>query len=268
MKKYLVLSVLVAALVQFSFSGRTGAFTGTGEGCGAGECVDCHSLDRKEAADILEGLVDEVGEVEFAEVPGLWMVEVKKDGQNFLIYLDFSKSYLISGNILRISTKENVTRKKIMERQRVDPKMIPLDDALLLGLPSAKRKIIVFTDPQCPYCIRLHEELKKAVEADSDIAFYIKLFPLQKLHPDAYRISRSIVCEGSLPLLEVSLAGGEVPDPTCDTTVVDETIKLARELNIRSTPTLIFPDGRVVSGFKTADEIVGIAATPSPNQGN
>ncbi|NOR49753.1 MAG: thioredoxin fold domain-containing protein [Desulfuromonadales bacterium] len=30
-------------------------------------------------------------------------------------------------------------------------------------MPSAKNKIIVFADPHCPYCKKLHEVLKQAV---------------------------------------------------------------------------------------------------------
>jgi thiol:disulfide interchange protein DsbC len=42
----------------------------------------------------------------------------------------------------------------------------------------------------------------------------------------------------------------------CETPVVDQTLALVGELGIRSTPTLVLPDGLVVPGFKTAEALL------------
>jgi thiol:disulfide interchange protein DsbC len=117
--------------------------------------------------------------------------------------------------------------------------------------------VIVFTDPECPFCKKLHAELKEVVGRRSDIAFLIKLYPL-KMHPNAYGISKSIVCTGSMELLELSFAGKPVPPATCETSAVDRTLALAEELGIRSTPTLVLPDGLVMPGYKKADDIIKV----------
>jgi thiol:disulfide interchange protein DsbC len=225
------------------------------DGCGSGTCADCHSLSKAEAKQILGGLVDDVVDVRFAEVPGMWMIEVQKDQRKLPIYIDFSKNYLVSGNIIRLSDKANVTQEQHASMNKVDISRIPLGDALLLGNPNAHKKVIVFTDPECPYCKKLHAELKEVVRRDPDIAFLIKLFPL-KMHPNAYDISRSIVCNKSMELLEASFAGKPVPPPLCESSAVDETLALVEELGIRSTPTLVMPDGMIVPGFKTANDLM------------
>ena len=115
--------------------------------------------------------------------------------------------------------------------------------------------MIVFTDPECPYCKKLHSELKEVVRRDPDIAFLIKLFPL-KMHPNAYGTSKSIVCSKSMEFLEASFAGKPVPPANCDTSVVDQTLALVGDLGIRSTPTLVFPDGLVVPGYKKAEALL------------
>jgi len=224
-------------------------------GCGAGSCRDCHRLEKDEAKALLGGFGDSIGAIEEAEVPGLWLVEVEKQGKIFPVFVDFSKQYLITGDVMRLEDRENVTRKAYFERNPVDVKRIPLKDALLLGKQSAKTKVIVFTDPECPYCKKLHEELQKVVAQRSDIAFLIKLFPL-KMHPNAYPKSKSIVCSKSMEMLEDSFAGKQVPILPCDAPAVDETIRLAGELGITSTPTMVLPDGRLKPGFKTADKII------------
>ncbi|MGD9344064.1 MAG: DsbC family protein, partial [Desulfuromonadales bacterium] len=172
-------------------------------------------------------------------------------------YIDFSKRFVVSGNVIRLNDGENLTRQRSVQMNSIDVSKIPLADALLLGKPSAKTRVIVFTDPECPYCKKLHEELKDVVRRDPEVAFLIKLFPL-KMHPNAYDIAKSIVCNNSMEYLELSFAGKPVPPPNCEIPVIDETIALARELGIRSTPTLVMPDGRVIPGYRKAEAILTI----------
>jgi len=226
-------------------------------GCGEGKCSDCHSFDKQEAEILLGDKVDRVITVFDAEVPGLWVVEVEKGGQRSPLYVDYSKSFIIAGNVYRLKNGENLTRKRVEEWNRVDFAAIPLEDALLLGNKEATNKVIVFTDPECPYCKKLHKELQDVVRTDPDIAFLIKLFPL-KMHPNAYTISKSIVCRKSLALLEDSFEGKTVPPPLCETSLVDQTIEVVKELGIRSTPTIVLPDGRVMPGFKKAEDLLRI----------
>lgn len=241
---------LLLILVALLFSAQN-VFAMTADGCGAGTCNDCHSITKEETAQLLGSMVDRVNSVEFSEVPGMWVAEVEKGDKKLPVYIDFSKQYLVSGNVIRLDDKENLTRQRSAQMNKVDFSRIPLDDALLLGKPSAKTKVVVFTDPECPYCKKLHDELKEVVRIDPNIAFLIKLFPL-KMHPNAYGISKSIVCHDSMELLELSFAGKPVPPATCDTKVVDQTLALGPELGVRSTPTLIMPDGLVVPGYKKA----------------
>jgi thiol:disulfide interchange protein DsbC len=227
------------------------------DGCGAGACADCHSITRDEARQLLGDMVDKVNSVEFSEVPGMWVAEVEKGQQKLPVYIDFSKQYLLSGNVIRLNDKTNLTRQRSSMMNKIDVKRIPLGDALLLGEASAKIKVIVFTDPECPFCKKLHAELKEVVTRDSNIAFLIKLFPL-KMHPNAYGISKSIVCSKSLEFLESSFAGKPVPPASCDTPVVDQTIAIAGDLGIHSTPTLVMPDGLIVPGYKTAEALLAL----------
>jgi thiol:disulfide interchange protein DsbC len=98
--------------------------------------------------------------------------------------------------------------------------------------------------------------MKKIIEERKDVAFHIKMFPLVKIHPAAYEKAKAIVCEKSLTLLEDAYGGKQLPKPNCETTVVDENIRLAEKLGISSLPALVFPDGRVISGYKDAKTLI------------
>lgn len=96
--------------------------------------------------------------------------------------------------------------------------------------------------------------MKKVVDERTDVVFYIKLYPL-KIHPQAYEKAKAILCEKSLFLLEEAFAGRPVPKPSCETSGIDDNMKLAEKLGINSLPSLILPDGRVFTGSRDAQSI-------------
>lgn len=99
--------------------------------------------------------------------------------------------------------------------------------------------------------------MKKVVKERKDIAFFIKMFPLP-MHKEAYDKAKAIVCEKSVALLEASFEKKPVPKPKCATRVVDDNLNLAKSIGISSAPTLVLPDGRVVSGYKDAESLKGL----------
>jgi thiol:disulfide interchange protein DsbC len=102
-----------------------------------------------EALSALKDIIPEVKvlEVNTTPVQGLFEVVVETKGQKGIIYLDSSRKYLISGSIVDIATKQNVTQERSAEINKVNVSEIPLDDALVMGSKDAKKKVIVFTDP-------------------------------------------------------------------------------------------------------------------------
>ncbi|MBU0485368.1 MAG: DsbC family protein [Proteobacteria bacterium] len=227
----------------------------TKDGCGDGECRSCHQLTKKDAAHLLKVEEKDILALKMSEVPGLWEIDLQQAKKVLPLFIDFSKQYLISGSVVKIADQQDLTRERFVDLNRVDVTQIPLDDALIVGKSSAPIKIIIFDDPQCPYCGKLQQEIKRLVEQRPDIAFYLKMFPLKR-HPESYERAKAIVCAKSLAMLEESLADKEIGKPACETDQIDQNLELVARLGIGSTPTMVFPDGRVVPGFKTAEEII------------
>jgi len=249
---------MLAASVTL-FSTGAGAFQGPGQGQGCmGECTDCHTFNKDEARKLLktDRFNAEVKNIRMSPVKGLWEVEIAQSDRTVIVYVDFAKQFLVEG---RFTPLEKLSEGP--ELEKVDRAGIPVDRALLIGNPDAENKVIVFDDPDCPYCAKLHAEIKKIVSQRDDIAFLIKMYPLPS-HKEAYGKSMAIVCEGDPALLEEAFAGKKLPEADCETDEVDNNLALARELGIKGTPTLILPDGRLVPGYISADVIIGLVDNP------
>lgn len=227
------------------------------EGCG-GDCAGCHALTVKDANTLVKGLGGTVTRVKFPAMRGVWELDMEKEGKKAVAYLDFGKKHVIPGPIFDLATKKPISGgvQQTPAVTKVNPASIPLGNSIVLGNPQGKKRLFVFTDPDCPFCSRLHGDLKKLVAMDPDVAVYVKLFPL-KMHPTAYDKSRVILQGQSAKLLDDAFAKLQLPAPGPATSAkgVDETIRLAKSLGVNSTPTLIFPDGSVMPGAKNAAEI-------------
>ena len=232
-------------------------------GCADKPCVECHTLDRTEAQTLLRGLVDRVVAVRNGTVPGFFELDLEKGGRKLPVYLHYSKRYLVTGDVVDLQTQQSLTKERMIDLNRVDAATIPLDDALVIGDPTAMVKIIVFDDPQCSYCRKFHPEMKAVVAQRPDVAFWIKMLPL---NPSSRKKAEAIICAKSTQMLEDSLAGKELPEPSCETDQVAKNEKEAKRLGVRSTPTLVLPDGRVMPGYKPAEKILALLAESEREQ--
>jgi thiol:disulfide interchange protein DsbC len=218
-------------------------------------CAACHSLSKEEAKILLKNF-GEVKDIKQAPVKGLYEVTLQQGNQQIAAYVDFSKQLILAGRIFDIGTRKMITpppKKAPIELSKTQLDRIGLDDSIIMGNGNGSKRMFVFTDPDCPYCKRLHEELKKLVSMEPDLAIHIKMYPL-KMHRKAYDKARVILAAGSLDMLNKAFAGEKLPPPgeKDRTEPVDETIKLAHSLGIRGTPALVFPDGKMVTGFRDA----------------
>lgn len=225
---------------------------------------DCISLGGEEINEILKKLnVPDAKVISIADSPIKGVCEVAIDimGQTRIFYLDADKNYLIlGGSFVEVANMSNKTMEaiqRIQDKKRIDIEKIPLTDALVLGEKGASKKVVVFTDPDCPFCGQLHQTMKQIVAERKDIAFYIKFLPLE-FHKDAYWKAKSIVCNRSVKMLEDNFEKREIPKTECVTDEIENSIKLAKSLGIGGTPSLILPDGRLKRGALPEAELLGL----------
>jgi thiol:disulfide interchange protein DsbC len=136
--------ITLMALVVLSVPVSSHAFEAKGE-----DCSKCHTLNPTEAKDLLKNIFPDIQVLEIRVSPfnGLWEIYSESRGQRGLLYLDFSKKYLLPGPLLSVKERRNLSQERLADLFRVDVSQIPLDDALIMGDPNAKIRIVAFDDP-------------------------------------------------------------------------------------------------------------------------
>lgn len=218
----------------------------TGWACLAG--ADEASLKKQIEAAYPKFKVDSVVKTPYA---GLY--EVFMGGQ--IIYTDEKFSFLIAeGRLVDPKNKKDITGERLDELSKIDFNSLPLDQAIKVVKGNGSRKLVVFSDVDCPFCKRLEQ---KELSNLNDVTIYTFLYPIEQLHPDAANKSRSIWCASNrVKAWQDWILNNKLPTSTgkCDVPL-EKVGELAHRLGVNSTPTLFFENGKRMLGAQPYDEI-------------
>lgn len=184
------------------------------------------------------------------------LYEVYLDGQ--LIYMDAKGQYVFSGDVIELKSRTNLTQARLNKLQAVKWDTLPLNNAMKTVKGKGERKLVVFSDVDCPYCRKFEAELAKV----DNITVYTFLYPIEGLHPKAVQTSKQIWCAPDRnKAWDDYITRGTVPanDGKC-ANPVDATIALGTKLKVSGTPTLVFANGVRVPGMVPAAQLERLLA--------
>jgi thiol:disulfide interchange protein DsbC len=216
------------------------------------------ALTIEKATDILRELIKtefKILEIKEAPIEGFWEVLVELRQEKMIIYIHKNLRFIIHGQILDRQDKKNLTIERLKKSRRVDVSSLPLENSIPMG--EGKRKLYIFTDPECHFCLQLHEELKQM----KNIEAFFFLYPLNST---SYNKAKSIWCsQDKVRALEETYHGKELKSSSCDTSSIDRNIELGRRLFIDSTPTLILQNGKMIEGFAHPNTLESLLSNSS-----
>ncbi len=183
--------------------------------------------------------------------------EVVLDGPQgpMVVYADDKGEFILAGELLDVKGRRNLTKERMDKLTEVKWDSLPFKNAIKVVRGDGKRKLAVFSDPDCPYCKKAEQEFAKL----DDVTIFIFPYPLP-MHGDAARKSKLVWCskDKSKAWLDLMLKG-KVPDgkTDCDNPV-DENLELGNKLRVDGTPAMFFPNGKRIPGYVDAKRLDGL----------
>ncbi len=175
-------------------------------------------------------------------IPGIY--EVLAGGR--ILYADATGDHLLIGTLVETRSRTNLTQQRMEALKAVKFDSLPFDKAITLVKGKGERRIAVFSDPDCPFCRKLEQELAGM----DNLTIHVFLLPLKELHPQAVEIAGNIWCAvDRAGAWRAYMLEGKKPEGggTC-ATPVNEIATLAAELGIDGTPAIILSNGRRLEG--------------------
>lgn len=185
-----------------------------------------------------------------ARTPIAGIYEVYAGGT--VLYVDENVNYMIvQGRLIDVARRVDLTEERLRVLTAVKFDQLPLDLAFRMVKGNGKRKFAYFTDPNCPFCKRLDQELARV----TDVTIYLFLYPI--LSPDSVEKAKAVWCSKDRgKVYSEMMLNGNPPKTagTCDTPI-EKILAYGRQKGISGTPTLFFADGQRQTGWIPADQI-------------
>ena len=125
-------------------------------------------------------------------------------------------------------------------------------------------ELLVFTDVDCGYCRRLHQQMAEYHRLGIGVRY--AAFPRSGPDTDTWSTMQSIWCAGDRAgAMTRAKTGGFVTQRQCDSMSVERHFELGRQIGLSGTPALVTPDGRLIPGYVPPARLAAIL-TEEPSE--
>ena len=171
---------------------------------------------------------------------------------NDIIYTNANTDFTLIGHMINNKDMSDMTQARLDELNAIDFKTLPLNQSFALIKGMGKRQIIVFEDPNCGYC----KLFRKTLEQMDNLT--IHTFAIDILGADSTVKAKQLLCaKDPAHAWDEWMLHKTLPDNSgsCDTSNLDKNKALAEQLGITGTPTVIFQNGKRISGAATKEAL-------------
>lgn len=163
-------------------------------------------------------------------------------------YVSADGRYLMQGDMIDLEEQVNLTENSRNEARRALLASYP-EDQMIVFKPEKKRySIAVFTDIDCSFCRRLHDQMDEYLAAGIEVRYL--LYPRNGPTSPSWAKAEQVWCaeDRNLALTEAKL-DHDFDSRDCNPEVVGKHYAMGQDVGLSGTPALVFEDGTLVSGY-------------------
>jgi len=176
-------------------------------------------------------------------VDGLYQVEIGPQ----VMFVTGDGRFLIDGAIVDLKTREDITETARSAARLRAINAVGEDNMVLFDAPISKHTVTVFTDIDCGYCRKLHQQVD--AYADEGISVHYLFYPRTGLDTPSYDKAVSVWCaDDRQKALTEAKNGEELPAGKC-ANPVKQHMELGELMGIRGTPAIVLDNGQMIPGY-------------------
>jgi thiol:disulfide interchange protein DsbC len=190
-------------------------------------------------------LVPNAKTIAISETPieGVLQVQVNSD----IVYATTDGQYLLQGQIMDLDTRENLTDQAKSGIRASLLTGLDRDQQITYSPEDPKYDLLVFTDIDCGYCRKLHNQMAEYNE--EGIAIHYLAFPRAGVGSESYEKFVSVWCADDQQAALTLAKNGTDPEPLSCSNPVVEQYNLGQELGVTGTPSMVTADGTMIPGY-------------------
>lgn len=217
------------------------------------------SLNEKAKDNLLENLKNhfpEITQENVRETPIAGVFEIIQGPS--VVYVSQDGRFVFSGDIIDLQDQfKNITENSRRQARVAALQALKNEQTINFIPENAKHIVTVFTDIDCGYCRKLHEDI--AVLNKKGIGIRYLAFPRAGLESESFDKAQSVWCAKD-PQEAITLAkqGKTVKSANCANGAVALDLQLGVMMGINGTPSMVLENGVIVPGYLTPDKLEAI----------
>jgi len=198
---------------------------------------------------------EEITSITASQVPGIFEVMLGAS----LFYVSEDGRYALRGDLIDLDERRNVSdERRAQARKQVFAELDPAD-LVSFGPADGKARatLYVYTDVDCGYCRKLHNEVPELNAAG--IAIEYLAFPRAGLKSESFDKVAAVWCSSDRQkAMTDAKAGKPVDAPACDNPVAAQ-FELGQSMGVNGTPAVYTKDGEQLGGYVPAKRLIKMA---------
>lgn len=220
---------------------------------GVVQAVDQDRLEKQ----IREGLAVlapdvEINRIRSTPVDGLYEVVVGTE----VLYMTADGRHVLRGELIDLQEKKNVTLETRMHMRRQLLTGLPKEDMIRFSNGKVEHVIYVFTDIDCGYCRKLHQDVPYLTDHGVEVRYLA--YPREGVNSETYQEMEAVWCSADRnAALTNAKSGKTIKGADCENPVAAQ-YKAGQAMGIRGTPAIFLESGQDLPGYVPPKELLSI----------
>lgn len=193
-------------------------------------------------------------DVAVSPIPGLYEVTVG----GLIAYVTADGRYLVSGNVYDLDTEVNLTASRRNAARAKALAAAPESEMIVFSPASPKMTVTVFTDIDCGWCRRFHNQMPAFNKAGIRVRYL--MYPRSGPGTESWRKAEAVWCsQDRRDALTRAKRQEQIKPRKCPATAaIKAQYTLGEDLGVEATPAVFTETGDYVGGFLTPEQLVQV----------
>ena len=177
-----------------------------------------------------------------------------------LFYITGDGRYVLRGDLIDLDTRQNLSNVRRAEARKLAFADLDENDLIEFAPAAGKTqvKLFVYTDIDCGYCRKLHQEVPELNAAGIAIGYLA--FPRSGLSGESFDKISAVWCsDDRRKALTAAKSGEPVTAPSCENPVAEQ-FAMGQAMGVGGTPAMFTRDGQELGGYIPAKRLIKMLA--------
>ena len=183
---------------------------------------------------------------------------------SIVAYISEDGRYLLQGDLIDLDSQLNLSEQSRSNARRELVASLKNEESILFSPAEPKHSVTVFTDIDCTYCRKLHNEIDQYL--DLGIAVRYVLYPRNGRSSRAWSTSEDVWCSSNRnDALTAAKLDRKFETSQCDASMIGKHYELGQEIGLSGTPAIVLDDGTLIGGYLPAAALRARLSSASPH---